>query len=275
MRMIKYRSRGPEVRLLEEILQKMGYDLYVSDYFGKDTHEAIMDFQRKNSLVVDGIVGIKSWSKLLALNPDILNENSKLLSERDLEDFATKYGLEIATVKAVNEVESRGKGFLVDGRAKILFEGHVFWKQLKSRGVDPNAHFNQQTSDILYPEWTRSHYKGGAGEYDRLQKARDISPGQTFSDAANSSASWGSFQIMGYHAKTLGYSSVDDFVSKMQLHEREHLDAFGRFLEVNQLIRLLKDKNWQGFAKRYNGPLYARNKYDERLQKAYDRYLNV
>lgn len=53
---------------------------------------------------------------------------------------------------------------------------------------------------------------------------------------ALSSASWGSFQIMGFHAKNLGYSSTQEFVDKMYIHEREHLRAFGRFLEVNGII---------------------------------------
>ncbi|QDH80407.1 DUF3380 domain-containing protein [Echinicola soli] len=272
MKTIKYRSRGPEVRFLEEILSDLGYQVYVSNYFGMDTHNAIWDYQQKNDLVVDGIVGLKTWSKLLEQNPDVLKQNSKLLAEQDLITFGKEYDLELATVKAVNEVESSGKGFLADGRAKILFEGHVFWRQLKQRGIDPNAYYNQQTSNVLYPEWTRNHYKGGGAEYDRLQKAINIDRKPEFEDAAYSAASWGAFQIMGYHAENLGYSSVTDFVQRMQKHEREHLNAFGRFLETNNLIRYLKQKDWAKFARGYNGPAYAQNHYDVKLQRAYERY---
>ncbi|HBO30736.1 MAG TPA: hydrolase, partial [Leeuwenhoekiella sp.] len=66
MKTLRYRSRDQEVYFLEELLQKMGYNIYVSTYFGVDTDKAVKDFQQKNDLVVDGIVGLKTWSKLLA-----------------------------------------------------------------------------------------------------------------------------------------------------------------------------------------------------------------
>ncbi|GAB4107752.1 N-acetylmuramidase family protein [Echinicola sediminis] len=272
MKTLRYRSRGPEVQFLEEILADMGYRVNVSHFFGQDTHQAVVDFQQKHDLVVDGIVGLKTWTKLLALNPKALKEHSKFLSEQDLINFAQEYGLELAAVKAVNAVESSGKGFLPDGRAKILFEGHVFWRELKKRHINPEDFYKQQTKDVLYPKWTRSHYKGGAGEYDRLQKAATISDNEVFKEAAYRSASWGAFQIMGYHADSLGYASIDDFVGKMQQHEREHLRAFGKFLEVNKLMSHLKAKDWAKFARGYNGPGYAQNRYDVKLQQAYEKY---
>jgi len=272
MKTLQYRSRGPEVQFLEEILASMGYNVDVSFFFGQSTRQAVLDFQKKNNLVIDGIVGIKTWTKLLALNPQVIQVHSKLLSEQDLINFAKEYSLELAAVKAVNAVESSGKGFLADARAKILFEGHVFWRELKKRGVEPADFQNDQTKDVLYPKWTRRHYKGGAGEYDRLQKAANISQNPAFKEAAYRSASWGSFQIMGYHADSLGYDSIDDFVNRMQQHEREHLNAFGKFLKVNKLIPHLKAKDWAKFAHGYNGPGYAQNRYDVKLQQAYEKF---
>ncbi len=277
MRTLRYRSQGEEVHVLEEILQKLGYEVYVSTYFGKDTDLAVKDFQLKNGLVVDGIVGLKTWAKLIEKQDDLIKFTSKLLSETDLEDFATEHNLELATVKAVNEVESRGKGFLVFGKPVILFEGHVFWRQLEKRGLNPLSFLNDQNKDILYKKWTRQYYKGGEGEYERLEKAAAISDLKAVKDAAFSSASWGAFQIMGYHYESLGYDSIDDFVSKMKEHEREHLKAFGRFIGRNYyksktLLHWLKEKNWANFARAYNGPGYKKNKYDLKLKKAYEKY---
>ncbi|MGS2764506.1 N-acetylmuramidase domain-containing protein [Sinomicrobium sp. M5D2P9] len=272
MKTIKYRSTGPDVRFLEEILEKKGYTVVVSDYFSKDTDAAVRDFQQKNSLVVDGIVGLKTWSKLLESEKDILRHNDKLLAEQDLVDFAQYYGLELAAVKAVNEVESSGRGFLVDGRPKILFEGHVFWKELTKRGIDPQQFLSSRTANVLYKNWTKKYYVGGAGEYHRLEKAAGMSDLQEVHDAAYSAASWGTFQVMGYHAQSLGYMSVDHFVATHYEHEREHLKAFGKYLEVNHLINAIKNKDWAAFAKGYNGPGYKENRYDEKLLKAYSRY---
>ncbi|MBQ4821029.1 N-acetylmuramidase family protein [Aquimarina sp. MMG016] len=272
MKTIRYRSRGEEVNFLEQILNKLGYNVFVSNFFGKDTDLAVKDFQRKNNLVVDGVVGLKTWTKLINAEKATLDYLDKLLSEKDLVDFAKQYDLELAVVKAVNEVESNGKGFLIDGRPRILFEGHVFWRELEKRKINPVDFVNDFTDNVLYKKWTKKHYSGGSGEYSRLEKAAGMSDLQGVHDAAYSSASWGAFQIMGYHFKNLGYSSIDSFVSKMYENEGKHLEAFGLFLEKNNLIRHLKSKNWAAFAKGYNGPGYKQNKYDEKLEKAYKKY---
>ena len=158
MKTIRYKSRGSEVHFLEQILTKLGYNVYVSNYFGQDTDIAVKDFQRKNGLVVDGIVGIKTWTKLIAAEKATLEYLDKLLSEEDLINFATTHQLELAVVKAVNEVESNGKGFLIDGRPRILFEGHVFWRELERRNINPNDYVNDYTSNVLYKKWTKTHY---------------------------------------------------------------------------------------------------------------------
>ena len=273
--MLKFRSTGQEVHLLQQLLVKLGYNVTVSEYFGKDTDAAVKDFQRKNNLVVDGIVGTKTWAKLNAQENHWEPLSEKLLSEQDLIDFAQLYNVELASVKAVNEVESRGRGFLIDGRPKILFEGHIFWRQLEKHNIPPASFVNEETRNVLYKKWTRVYYLGGAGEYDRLEKAAAISSDPEFKEAAYSSASWGAFQIMGYHYKSLGYPSADDFVSKMYEHEREHLGAFGKYLDVNNLLRYLRSKNWASFAHGYNGPSYAANKYDVKLKSAYERFLSI
>lgn len=272
MKTLRYRSNDEEVYFLEEILKELGYDVYVSTYFGKDTDAAIKDFQLKHNLVVDGIVGLKTWSKLLQAKENLLSFSDKLLSEDDLKEFAQQYDIPLAAVKAVNEVESSGKGFLIDGRPRILFEGHIFWRQLEKRNINPADHVNDHTKDVLYSSWTKKYYKGGSDEYDRLEKAAGISDNDAFHDAAYASASYGSYQIMGFHYESLGYLSVDHFVSQMYEHERNHLKAFGKFLEVNNLIKYIKALDWAKFARGYNGPAYESNNYDTKLERAYNRY---
>ena len=272
MKTIKYPVKSVEVLTLCEMLYKLGYNLIISDSFTKEVDKAVKDFQRKNSLVVDGIVGMKTWQSLFEKNTGILSSNSKFLSEQDLKYFAAEYDIELAVVKAVNQVESAGKGFLINGKPKILFEGHIFWKQLEKRGINPNSLLNSTSSNVLYSKWTKVHYQGGVKEYDRLNQAIALGSNSKIKEAALSSASWGSFQIMGFHALPLGYGSVDNFVRTMEISEKEHLMAFGRFLKVNNLIRFLMSKNWASFANGYNGSSYKVNKYDEKLEKAYLKY---
>ncbi len=272
MQYIKLNSRGSAVSFLQEILNGLGYDLPVTGYFGTLTAQAVKDFQESNQLVVDGEVGVKTWTVLLGKVKPADTLGDKFLGEQDLRAFASDYEVELAAIKAVNEVESSGRGFLVDGRPKILFEGHVFWRQLKERGIDPAGLSTTQTSTLLYENYSKSHYLGGAAEYDRMEKAAGLSPNPLVKEATYASASWGSYQIMGYHAKKLGYSSVGEFVDSMHLHERNHLEAFGRYISVFGCLPHLRVKNWQKFANCYNGPAYKSNQYDVKMEKAYKKY---
>lgn len=273
MKLLKINSRGDAVELLQELLNEYGHPLPINGIFDTATDLAVRSFQTQQGLVSDGIVYTKTWTKLINGVPvDMGKMEEKYLKESDIGALAGTLGVDVATIKAVNEVESRGRGFNADGNPKILFEGHVFWKELEKRGVDPSAHTSGNT-DILYKKWTKAHYKGGAAEYDRLEKAISLLPSNSkVAEAAYASASWGLFQIMGYHYHTLGYDSVIAFVGDMQLSEGKQLEAFGRFLQKNNLVGYLKNKQWAEFAKRYNGAGYAANQYDRKLEEAYQRH---
>lgn len=190
------------------------------------------------------------------------------ISEQDFQKAAERLGVEVATIKAVKEVESGGKAFLPSGRPPILFEGHVFWKELKTRGIDP-ASKRAGNEDVLYEKWDRRYYKGGEKEYERLEKAQKI-----HSEAALASASWGMFQIMGNNYAECGKRSVAEFVEAMRRSEADQLMLFVAYLEKRKLQVYLKNKDWAGFACKYNGPAYAENKYDQKLEAAYNKYKN-
>ncbi len=269
MQTLKLRSKGDSVRLLQELLNKAGHNLIVDGDFGKKTEQAVKEFQKKNKLIVDGIVGTKTWMKLNALAPRALKESTKkFLAEKDLIDLARELKVEVAAVKAVYEVESSGRGFLTSGKAKILFEGHIFWKRLKVHGLNPSD-YKDGNEDVLYSKWTTKFYKGGEKEYLRLEKAKKIHIA-----AALESSSWGIFQIMGYHYKKVGYENVQTFVKAMNKSERYHLMAFGKFIKSEGLVKHLKNKDWAKFARGYNGAGYKKNKYDTKLASAYKKYCN-
>lgn len=66
MQTVKLKSRGTYVSYLQELLVKLGYDLPATGYFGQMTDQAVRDFQQKNNLVIDGQVGLKTWTLLIA-----------------------------------------------------------------------------------------------------------------------------------------------------------------------------------------------------------------
>lgn len=58
-------STGNDVKLLQQLLCYHGYGLAVDGEFGFVTKSAAMEYQKKNGLAVDGIVGPKTWKNLL------------------------------------------------------------------------------------------------------------------------------------------------------------------------------------------------------------------
>ena len=257
----------------QSMLSGLGYGLSVDGKFDKSMQAAVMAFQWENQLVIDGIIGEKTWKLLTLMGSHFLDQSSsRYLAESDLQAAAEQLGIELAAIKAVNEVESSGTGFL-NNHPKILFERHVFWKRLKKHGVDPALHSIGNESIL---QKRSGGYKGGVQEIQRLEKAKAI-----HTDAALESASWGLFQIMGYHWQSLSYDSVDDFTQRMMKSEAEQLGAFIRFIKANNLekwLRLspgqssLELKNFEEFAYRYNGRGFRRNKYHTKMLSAYKKY---
>src|SRR5687768_16941334 len=153
-----------------------------------------------------------------------------LLTDEDYHRAAAVLGCEAADIRAVADVESGGRtGFLPDGRPKILFESHVFSKL--TGGKHDAAH-----SDISTARWTRN-YVGGAGEHDRLRRAMQLDR-----EAALKAASWGKFQILGMNYGRVGAKTVDEFVEAQKRSEKEHLDAFVKFILSHDLSDELRDR---------------------------------
>jgi peptidoglycan hydrolase-like protein with peptidoglycan-binding domain len=64
---IKYTMQGSEVKWLQWMLNRQGYNLQIDGIFGPKTLETVKDFQKKHDLVVDGLVGKKTKAALKGL----------------------------------------------------------------------------------------------------------------------------------------------------------------------------------------------------------------
>ena len=249
MVIVKLHSHNGDVKLLQKLLHLPVID----GIFGDNTNKAVIAFQKSNNITADGIVGQTTWSLLI----------------RGIDDSfilcAHKIGCELNSLKAIKYVESGNTpAFISSNTPSILFEGHVFWRQLVENKINP-LKYVKGNEDILYKSWTTKWYLGGINEYKRLNKAIKINK-----DAALKSASWGMFQILGANYKQCGCSSIDDFVSKMKTSEGLQLNLFTNFILSNSKLRQsLVQNNWSVFASIYNGPSYKQNNYDVKLESAY------
>lgn len=193
------------------------------------------------------------------------------LTNEMIKDLANRLGIEPALLKAVQIVEAAGRdGFLSDGRPQILFEGHIMYKEFHKKFPDRDLDYLcKRFSMVFYPKWDKSKYFGGLGEYKRLELAKEIDE-----ECALKATSWGMFQIMGFNHNFCGCKDVFDFVHKMSESHEKQLELMYYFMNNSGCLKELKEKDWAGFAKKYNGPGYAQNAYDQKLRNAYENFKN-
>lgn len=130
--LLKKGSRGTEVTKLQTALKKLNFDPGVIDgIFGSKTEEAVINFQKSQQLVPDGIVGQKTWAKLdAALQGDNPRSNFRVLdigefiSNNRIRDFDPK-ALAIKLFDTPDEGEGNRSeeisvAYLAGGRAEII-----------------------------------------------------------------------------------------------------------------------------------------------------------
>lgn len=180
------------------------------------------------------------------------------------EDLAASLDVSPCVLRAVLEVESGGRGFLPSGKPVIVFEGQLFWKALRQQDMDP-VPLSRKHPGVVYEKWTNRHYARGEKEYARLEEAVAI-----HKEAALGATLWGAFQILGSNYKRCGYDDIAAFVAAQGTAQGQ-LQTFVAYLKANNLVEPLRKKDWRAFARKYNGPSYAKKGYDKKLDAAYKR----
>jgi hypothetical protein len=190
--------------------------------------------------------------------PSTTTAHKPRLTDADFARASAALAVDEPAMRAVTEVESLGSGFLATGEPKILFERHLFHRYTGGR-------YDRAFPDISNP--AAGGYGAAERQHQRLERAVRLDR-----EAALKSASWGLFQILGGNHYAAGHKTLQAFVNAMYAGEAQHLDAFVAFVRAHPpMHQALKDHDWAGFARRYNGPAYAKNQYDKKLASAYAR----
>lgn len=182
---------------------------------------------------------------------------ARTLTPAGVERAARSLRCDVAAVRAVIDVESAGSGFLPDGRPRILFEAHQF-----SRMTD--GVYDAEHPTLSSSRWDRGLYIGGTGEYGRLYGALQLDD-----EAAVCACSWGLMQVMGFNWDVCGERSLTGFLLAMHNDEDAQLQLAAHFILERDLAAPLRAHDWAAFARGYNGPGYAANRYDQRLAAAH------
>lgn len=281
-------SNGPYIKNIQRALNELNKaGLRRDGDFGPGTEAKLKDWQSVNGIPVDGVYAGRTAEILDAYIA------RRFITEQDFKDAATKLACEVNVVKSVQMVESSGEGFLADGRPVILFERHWFKKNLDAAmDADPSlakaliqkfkltvqagqtfkgivqTYLAANFSDIYNATpggYAPAAANAAGAEHDRLNKAADI-----HKESALRAASWGLFQIMGFHYKSLKYASAADMVAAYNQGERQQLLSFCDFILIDpNLTKAVRNKDFDNFARYYNGPNYAINKYNEKMKNNY------
>jgi hypothetical protein len=190
---------------------------------------------------------------------DDFKGTTKLLSSAGFDAVSAALQADACALWSLITVETRGFGFLPSRRPKILFERHIFHARTGGR-------FDAQAPDLSAP--TAGGYSGGEQEYDRLQRAIALDR-----KAALESASWGLGQIMGFNATALGYADAETMITQFCDSEDAQLDGVRRFIANDRALHAaLQSQDWNTVARQYNGPSYAKNEYNFKLDHYFSTY---
>jgi hypothetical protein len=175
---------------------------------------------------------------------DFRTADAERLNDQDIAAVAQHLGVELAAFRAVILTETRGSGFDHDGRPKMLFEPHIFYRLLAAQ--KPDALADAVSDDLAYQHWGAEPYP--ADSYPRLLDAEDVDQ-----ELALQSASWGIGQVLGSNHKLGGYDTAVAMVADACASERSQLAQMAAYIAATGLGPALRRRDWAAFAAGYNG----------------------
>lgn len=184
------------------------------------------------------------------------------LKDTDLPMHGHKIGVGEDEIHAVLDVECRGSGFDAQGRPAMLFEPHIFYRELS-----PSQRDIAVRRGLARKRWKRDYPKDS---YPRLARAMAINE-----NAALRSASWGLGQVMGFNCELAGYPTAKDMVFAFMESEGNQLGGMITFIKNAGLDDELRAHDWHGFARGYNGKSYASHGYHTKLARAYAKWSKI
>lgn len=189
--------------------------------------------------------------------------SGKRIDDYDLPRVGALLGVGEDEIHAVLDVEAAGSGFDRQGRLKMLFEPHVFYRLLPLAKRETAV-----AQGLAYATWRPGAYPPDS--YPRLLRAMAIDE-----TAALKACSWGLGQILGENHMAAGYDTPQAMVADFCADEDNHLEAMIRFIKTAKLDGHLRRHDWANFARGYNGPGYARHGYHIKLAAAFNRWAKI
>lgn len=172
-------------------------------------------------------------------------------------------GYDTGVLLAFIDVETGGRGF--DSKTgKLIIQFEPVWFRRKAPYA-PSGKWSVNKVDVQKREWEAFN--------DAFRKN---------ANAAMESTSIGLGQIMGYHYRRLGYTTVGAMWDDAKKGIAKQVGQLEKFINTDhELTMALNSQDWQHVATLYNGPnykavarKYGRVPYDEAMRTAFRKYKN-
>ena len=181
-----------------------------------------------------------------------------------IQTIASAFGLEWSAVAAFISVETGGLGF-DPATGKIIIQFEPVWFRKKAPFA-PSGLWSVNRVEVQTKEWLAFN--------DAFKK----DPA-----AAMSATSIGLGQIMGFHFKRLGYSSVGEMWDDAKKGVDRQIWQICQFIKTDtNLNNALKARNWSAVATIYNGAgfrelaiKYNRVPYDISMKTEFEKFAKI
>lgn len=264
---IRYGSQGSDVTELQKLLNGSGYQLDEDGIFGEKTQSAVKDYQRKNNLTVDGIVGANTWDALTKASGTDTTQNGDSTTPEETPQFSYepyKPGEAVTQAQqllqqqagaAPQSYQSQWQTQLNDTVQKIL--------NREPFSYDLNA-------DALYQQYRDQYVRQGQlAMLDTMGQAQTMTGGygNSYAQTAGQQAYEGYLQRLNEVAPELYGMALERYNQEGQalldqygLLNRQEEAAYGRYQD--QLRAWLQERD------------YLADRYDSERQYDYEKYLD-
>lgn len=267
---IKKGARGSDVEELQRLLKQNGYSLAEDGIFGSDTQAAVRDYQRKNGLAIDGIVGVNTWNSLLggsggasSLNPTT-NSTANWLA--DYEGNRPTYSQSQAVTDAANILAQYEKNKPGAYQSNYSAQIQGILDQIMNREkftYDFNA-------DPIYQQYA-----------DRYQQQGKLAMMDAMGQAAALTGGYGSTygQQVGQQTYQGYLQGMNDIIPELRdAAYQMYRDEGDQMLTQASLLQGLEDTQYGRYrdtvSDYYNDLNYYYNRYNDMSDREYNRYLN-
>lgn len=179
--------------------------------------------------------------------------------------------LEPEMIMAFSKVECKREPFDSDGFPAILYERHVFYRNV----VDHHGRRQAKEWAEKYPTicaskgYGRGGYGSYAGQRKKFSKAFALC-----NDCAMEACSWGPFQELGENWEDYGFQNVGKFVDTMKDGLYGACIVFIRSIKARGLVVPMLNHRYATIAEKYNGKGYKQFAYDKQIQEAFEKAKN-